>query len=124
MPASTTFLRQTLQPNNNNNRMNYPNVPGNTPIQPQQQQINQNNDVTILNAPNIQQKPQQVAPQQPITSNKRKFSETSTYPTQPTANPSMIQQQQQNFTQNTPQTRIMSAAQQSICFSFSCFFFF
>jgi hypothetical protein len=94
--------------------MNYPNIaPGNTQIQQQQQ----NNDITIINAPNIQ-KPQQAVPQQPIATNKRKFSETSSYPTQPTtANPAIIQQQQ-NFPQNTPQTRILSAAQQSNYFLF------
>jgi hypothetical protein len=101
--------------------MNYPNIaPGNTQIQQQQQ----NSDVTIINASNIQ-KPQQAVPQQPIATNKRKFSETSSYPTQPTtANPAIIQQQQQNFPQNTPQTRILSAAQQSNYFLFLLFVLF
>ena len=94
------------------------NAPGNTPNQMpiQQQGVNLSNDVTIINAPNIQQqKPiiatsqqqptqssQQLQAQQ-IASNKRKFSESS-YPQ--SSNPGMLQQQQ-SFTQNAPPNRMI-----------------
>ena len=95
---------------------NYTNVvQGNTTIQPQ---IGQSNDITMISASNVaqqqqqsQQKPilttqHQAVPQQ-VAANKRKFSETATYPPQPNA-PIM---QAQSFTQNAPQTRILPTQQ-------------